>query len=92
MMRSEKESHVLRESPAYSVCGSHFIVQFLPDSKYVCENILALAPQNYFAFVLVGRVERAHLVVSSARIFYLYNYIYTYNKLDIYYIYDAPSS
>ena len=41
---------------------------------------------------LIGRAERAHLVVSSARIFYLYNYIYTYNKLDIYYIYDAPSS
>ena len=52
MMRSEKESHVLRESPAYSVCRSDFIAQLLPDSKYVCKKILALAPQNYFAFVM----------------------------------------
>ena len=52
MMRSEKESHVLRESPAYSVCRSDFMAQFLPDSKYVCKKILALAPQNYFAFVM----------------------------------------
>ena len=40
--------HVLRESPAYSVCRSDFMAQFLPDSKYVCNKILALAPQNSY--------------------------------------------
>ena len=54
MMRSEKESHVLSESPAYSVCRSDFMAKFLPDSKYVCKKILALAPQNSFASYYQG--------------------------------------
>ena len=51
-MRSDKESHVMKESPADSVCRSDLMDQFLPDFKCV-QKILALACQNYFAFVLV---------------------------------------
>ena len=49
MMRSEKCCGCL---PAYGVSRSDFIAQLLPDSKYVCKKILALAPQNSFAFVM----------------------------------------
>ena len=61
LLRSEKESHVLRESPAYSVCRSDFMAQ-------LCKKILALAPQNYFAFVLV--IIKVH---SSSTIMYVVN-------------------
>ena len=48
MMRSEKESHVLRESPAYSVCRSDFMAQFLPDSKCLQKNTRSCSPKLFF--------------------------------------------
>ena len=63
MMGSEKESHVLRESPAGSVCRSDFMAQFLPDFKCVCENN-AHARHNSFAFVIIK-------VCSSSTIMYV---------------------
>ena len=47
MMRSEKCCGCLP-----GVCGINSVAQLLPDSKYVCKKILALAPQNSFAFVM----------------------------------------